>query len=567
MSSPIDGLIISHVGSAPLIANFCDELELSDIIDRIVRWDPKQCRTSPGTLIKGLVINVLSGRKALYRVEEYFSEQDVELLFGSGIEADAFNDDALGRALDKVADANPKQIFGNLVLSAVTKHEIKLTSVHADTTSKSVYGIYEDSQPSEDEDNLFITYGYSKDHRADLKQFMYGLITNNEGIPLYGELRAGNSSDKTWNNEVLNKLHEILPAVDKDSIYIADSALITKDNLAVLQSQKVRFISRLPETFGMAEEVKQWAWKTGRWITLGAVSQKKNASQYQAQSTIRELDGQRYRFITFHSSNLDARKEKTITRRIEKEREKLDKDCRELGKRVFYCKADAHKEWQLFLKERSNILHDLTGNIREETTVKRKAGRPKADSQPDTETTYCLEAEVKPPSEELIADLRAKASTFILMTNILAEQELSALDILKEYKEQTAVEVRFRFLKDPTFIDGIYVKTPDRVMALGYIFLMALLIFSLLERRVRKNLKKENEILIIPGKKKSDSPTGTMILAMLSSIHVARMIFDNMIVRRLPKNLINNQIRRLLVLAGFDETIYVEPKKSSRIST
>ncbi|MFA5881775.1 MAG: hypothetical protein WC834_06210, partial [Eubacteriales bacterium] len=117
------------------------------------------------------------------------------------------------------------------------------------------------------------------------------------------------------------------------------------------------------------------------------------------------------------------------------------------------------------------------------------------------------------------------------------------------------------------FIDGIYVKNPARVMALGYIFLMALLIFSLLERRVRKNLKKENGILIIPGKKKSDSPTGTMILAMLSSMYVARFIFDNLIVRKLPKNLINNQIRKLLVLAGFDETIYLEPKKRSRIST
>lgn len=290
------------------------------------------------------------------------------------------------------------------------------------------------------------------------------------------------------------------------------------------------------------EEVKKWAWETGRWINLGAISQKKNAAQYQSQSTIRELEGHKYRFIAFHSSNLDARKEKTIARQIEKERENLEKACREIGKRVFYCKADAQKEWQLFLKERSNILHSLTGNIREEITAKRKVGRPKADSQPDTETTYHLEVEVQPPAEERINDLRAKASTFILMTNILTEQELSASDILKEYKEQTAVEVRFRFLKDPTLIDGIYVKNPGRVMALGYIFLMALLIFSLLERRVRKNLKKENEMLILPGNKKSDSPTGTMILDMLSSIQVARVILDSMIVRKLPKNLFNNQI-------------------------
>ena len=71
----------------------------------------------------------------------------------------------------------------------------------------------------------------------------------------------------------------------------------------------------------------------------------------------------------------------------------------------------------------------------------------------------------------------------------------------------------------------------------------------------------------MPGNKKSDSPTGAMILDMLSSIQVARVILDNMIVRKLPKNLFNNQIRRLLCLAGFDENIYVEPKKRIRIST
>ena len=60
MSTPIDGLIISPVGSAPLIANLCDELDLSGIVDRIVRWDSKQRQTSHGTLIKGLVVNLLT---------------------------------------------------------------------------------------------------------------------------------------------------------------------------------------------------------------------------------------------------------------------------------------------------------------------------------------------------------------------------------------------------------------------------------------------------------------------------------------------------------------------------
>ncbi|MBU7007782.1 hypothetical protein Ga0451573_002739 [Peptococcaceae bacterium DYL19] len=80
-------------------------------------------------MIKGLVINVLSGRKALYKVFEYFAEQDLEVLFGSGIEADAFNDDALGRALDKLAFVHPNRVYSNIVLSAITKHDIDFKGV------------------------------------------------------------------------------------------------------------------------------------------------------------------------------------------------------------------------------------------------------------------------------------------------------------------------------------------------------------------------------------------------------------------------------------------------------
>jgi hypothetical protein len=42
-------------------------------------------------------MNVLCGRSPLYRVEEFFGSRDVELLLGSELTAERFNDDALGR--------------------------------------------------------------------------------------------------------------------------------------------------------------------------------------------------------------------------------------------------------------------------------------------------------------------------------------------------------------------------------------------------------------------------------------------------------------------------------------
>jgi hypothetical protein len=241
----------------------------------MVRWDPKQCRLSPGTLIQALVINVLTAKQPLYRIEEFYKNQDTELLFGPGVTADALNDDALGRALNKLAQAHPKRVYLQLALSAVKVHGIDVNSVHADTTSKSVYGQYED-----DDNLLKITHGYSKDHRPDLKQFLYGLIVNHEGIPLCGELRDGNTSDKTWNHDVLEELESLLPVAKGKCIYVADSALVTKANLDLMAEKDIAFISRLPDTFGIGKELKEWAFQENNWQNVGQLSPGSDKASY-----------------------------------------------------------------------------------------------------------------------------------------------------------------------------------------------------------------------------------------------------------------------------------------------
>jgi transposase len=48
---------------------------------------------------------------------------------------------------------------------------------------------------------------------------------------------------------------------------------------------------------------------------------------------------------------------------------------------------------------------------------------------------------------------------------------------MKEYKQQSSVELRFKFLKDPMFVDSLFLKTPERIEALGYVLLIALFIY------------------------------------------------------------------------------------------
>ena len=66
---------------------------------------------------------------------------------------------------------------------------------HLDSSSFSVHGAYERAS-TVDPGSIEITYGYSKDHRPDLKQFITEMICGNDGAaPLAFQVSSGNQSD------------------------------------------------------------------------------------------------------------------------------------------------------------------------------------------------------------------------------------------------------------------------------------------------------------------------------------------------------------------------------------
>lgn len=115
-----------------------------------------------------------------------------------------------------------------------------------------------------------------------------------------------------------------------------------------------------------------------------------------------------------------------------------------------------------------------------------------------------------------------------------------------------------QILKDSYFIDEIYLKTSSRIEALGYVFLFALMVYTLIEREVRKSLKENKEPLIIPGKVKTHAPTGKNILELLENIIVSIITFEDGSIQRIIGNKLNGNIQRLLKLSGFCENIYTQ---------
>ena len=73
---------------------YADKSGLVETINHVV---PTEMAIDPGTMVLGMSLDTLSGRSPLYRLEEFFTHQDMALLLGKAVPPEAFQDDTVGR--------------------------------------------------------------------------------------------------------------------------------------------------------------------------------------------------------------------------------------------------------------------------------------------------------------------------------------------------------------------------------------------------------------------------------------------------------------------------------------
>ncbi|MCL5012971.1 MAG: DUF4277 domain-containing protein [Firmicutes bacterium] len=149
-----------------------------------------------------LVMNMLSHRNPLYRVEEWAQTLPLTLLWGDTIQVSQFNDDALDRTLEDLAE-HGLQLLATIGLRMQVVHPTRTDLVHSDTTAYALLGDYPSSATGPTAP-LSLTWGHSKDHRPDLKQIMAGITMDAEGCVL-----AGNTSDVAQKPEAWESLGSV----------------------------------------------------------------------------------------------------------------------------------------------------------------------------------------------------------------------------------------------------------------------------------------------------------------------------------------------------------------------
>jgi transposase len=483
---------LDHLG---IVAGICREIGLAEYLDNLA--GPSQQQVSVGTATVAMILNGLGfSNRRLYLVSQFFATKPVEYLLGPGITAEMLHDDCLGRTLDWLHDHDPTALFAGIARQARQRFGIGARQVHVDTTSFSVTGEY---AADLDAHTLAVTYGYSRDHRADLKQWMLALATTRAGdVPLFCQTLDGNASDKESLVAAVEALAEQLRAdvdvvdvVDVAPIFVADSGLYSAANVARLSSAQVRWISRVPDTSTEAKAALQVA--DAAWQQDGDVFW---ASAPQAPT------GERW--VVVRTTSGEQRARATLTRQVEQARGQWEKALWHLGNQRFACVPDARAALAAQLKQCPAWLQVESVLVMQ--PKHRRPGRPRKDAPPDQVEWQILTT--RSVDEAAVArEVRRKAA-FLIATNVLDPAQLSDYELIRTYKDQQSVERGFSFLKDPLFLaSSVFVKKPQRIVALSLVMVLCLLIYRLAEHRVREQLAATGQTVPNQLKQPTDRPT------------------------------------------------------------
>jgi transposase len=514
---------LDHLG---LVAGIIDEIGLVEQINQLVGQQPGEI-VSPGHVVKAIILNGLGFVSApLYMFPKFFEGKATEHLIGEGVQPEHLNDDRLGRVMDKLYLTGLSQVFTIVALGAAQRFGVATDSAHLDSTSFHVHGKYENNLPQvslitgginpnnpqgEDIEETFvphpieITYGYSRDHRPDLKQFILDLICSGDGdVPLFLRVADGNEADKAVFAQVLRDFRQQL---NLNTLMVADSALYSAPNLE--QMKDLKWLCRVPLTIKQAKEmVSQLTEKDFVKSALEGYLVAERTSNY---------GGITQRWLVVESQARRQTEFQRLEQRLNKAELEAYKKVQRLCAQKFPCPQVAIEAAQSLAKKLK--YHNIT-EIQAVELLPKTTKKASVKAEQSGNVTYQIQVRLVREQNVIETETR-QAGRFVLATNVLNVTQLSSDGMLREYKGQQSAERGFGFLKDPLFFtDSVFLKSPERVEALAMLMVLCLLVYTLAQRQLRFALKQSQSAIKNQLGKLTERPTLRWIFQCFQSVHL-----------------------------------------------
>jgi hypothetical protein len=488
------------LGALPVVADFCQRLDLRGIIDRAC--PVRQVATlTHGQVIQVLVANRLTSPTPLWRVEEWAAAWAVPEVFG--VPPAALNDDRIGRALDAIA---PKleQIVGSVGAQAIAAFGVEVARLHWDMTSISLYGAYEDPE----EGFIAPRFGHPKDRRPDLKQVQTGLaVSGDGGVPVWHRGYHGGAGEVAQVVGAMRALRKL--AGPRRFLVVGDSKLVSYANLRDIMAAEVDFIAPASKTYVPAEVLASL--DPAMATPVDYVAERDQGKPPEQRGSYRVLEDtmiitgkrkadpvlQARRVFVWSSARAGAAAT-ARARKLERATGDLERMQRGLGSRHYPTVDKVQARLVAIARSRR-----VAGLLRAEVGTDPTTGKPTLAWWFDP---AALAAE------------QATDGWYALLTN-LDPAQADAAGVLARYKGQEVVERRYGAFKGPLAVAPLFVQSNRRIQALVTVICLALLVFCLVERQVRRAIAPEVTLQGLyvgqPAK-----PTGRLIFQALAGLRL-----------------------------------------------
>jgi transposase len=533
---------ISPVAHLPLVLGVVRKLKVATLIDTFCPPHPAHV-LSCGRGVEALLLAILDGHHALYKVGARLEERGMVSLLQPGLTRASLHDYRLGQILEALFAANLTRVFGAIALNALEVYAIATPWLHQDTTTITLYGAYEEEvRPGVGPRPPRPAYGHSKAGHDDLKQVLLSLGGSSDGLPLRMGVRDGNTSDSTETQVAI----EEYAALSLDGVrgIVADSKAYCKRTLGLCLEQRLGLITLVPRTWAVRHELEAWGQQQGH---LPLLLEKPGRTRHEpprrwhGHSVIRPVeveyaDGRRaveaLRFLVVHSSQLAQQAAVASSAAQAKEAERVAEHIQRVDARWFACAADAEAaliDYEGRGQDRRGRTprlwryHALHYRVEAVNVPKKRTrrGRPPKAEAPEVEVRYRL---VVHP-EALVSPEEAPGWTVLATT--LQPEVCTDVELLQAYQEQhITVEPGFRWIKNPAAISPVWLEKPERIAALALLTVVALLVYAVIQRQVRLYLRDHHQH--IPGNKgPTATPTAAVVCALFAPVMLVQFVMDN----------------------------------------
>jgi transposase len=541
-----------RVGEIPILQEAARRLRFRDVLERHISRHGNEIVSAVDTIML-LVYNIARSRQPLYELQEWVASLDPRM-FDFDLGAN-FNDDRFARALDKIYDIDRASAMTEIVLAVVEATGIDTSRFHNDSTTISTFG----RLSGRTRDGLFMARGYSKDHRPDLKQLVYSLTICADGaVPVHCKCYPGNKTDDATHIETWETLRGIVGR--SDFLYVADCKVCTDAQLSHITSLGGRVVTIIPETWAEVADFKKKL-RNGKkkreviWTRNRPNGREDEIESFSVYCGRHRTTKRGFTIHWIYSSEKRKRDSATRRARMQKAERELADLAGKLNERSLKTEQQITARVDKIL-DRYNVqglYHVEIRPVQEQRTRQVGRGRPGKNKVREVyfATIYALAWARR---QDRVEEERNVDGVFPLLST---DPKLSAQDALMAYKYQPRLEKRFEQLKSVHDAAPLLFKKVERVEAIMFLFFLALIIQSVLERQVRGKMKADcvESAPVYPEHRRASHPTTAKIIDRFYDVSTYSLLKGDMIERRFSDSLTQPQ-RELLRLLEIDEGTY-----------